>query len=250
MSLMTLVLDPSKPLVYTGNWSFSSLMIYEACAFRFALARIYKMPELPRPADNPMERGNRIHDHLERFTKSEVPSLKGIEARAIDKFAVALHHGRDLYQCDMATAEQDWIFDRDWEDTDRYDKEKYLWAKLDFSVTDKVEAHVISVDYKSGKSQYKAIEHVQQLQLYSAISALRMPWAETLTSELWYVDEGHVKSFTVNREQALKFVGRFDARAQKIYSDRLFRPNPNAHNCRWCPYSKSKGTGACPVAAA
>ena len=88
------------------------------------------------------------------------------------------------------------------------------------------------------------------MQLYAGLSALQYDWADVFTSELWYVDEGHVKAFSCTREQALMYIGRFDARAQKIYADRLFRPNPNMHNCRWCPYSKGSGTGACPVAAA
>lgn len=249
MSVMTLKVNPDEPLIYTGNWSFSSLMDYEACAFRFALARIYKMPRLPLEPDNPMERGNRIHNNLELFVKGE-GSLKGNEARALKQFVGPLEHARELYAIDMATAEEDWIFDREWELTNRYDKDKYLWAKLDLSAVDKAERHIISVDYKSGKSKYKAIEHTQQLQLYAGLSALQYEWAEVFTSELWYVDEGHVKQFSATREQALMYIGRFDARAQKIYADRLFRPNPNAHNCRFCPFSKGKGTGACPVAAA
>lgn len=237
-------------LEYAGNWSFSSLMVYEACAYRFKLAKIDRLPELPRPADNPMERGNRIHDHLERFVDGREISLELIEARAIKMFEPALVHLRELYSLNMAHTEDDWIFDRDWNDTTKDDKTKYLWAKLDFGVKNKVEAEVIVGDYKSGKSGYKTIEHTQQLQLYAAIAALKYDWVETIKCELWYVDEGHVKAFETTREAALRFVGRFDARAQRIYQDRLFKPNPNKETCRYCPYSRGKGTGACAVAAA
>lgn len=244
---MSFLTDPSKPLVYTGNWSFSSLMTYESCAYRFALARIHRLPEKPRPPDNPLERGNRIHDHLEKFVKSETDSLAGIEAKKISEFEDALVHARELYRVDMATAEQDWIFNRDWDQVDRKDPEKFLWAKLDMSVTDEAQSLVISIDYKSGKSQYKMIEHVQQLQLYTAISALKYPWADFHRAELWYVDEGWVKAAETPRDRALSFVGRFEKRANKIYEDRLFKPNPTVDTCRYCPYGPRNGTGACPV---
>ena len=43
-----------------------------------------------------------------------------------------------------------------------------------------------------------------------------------------------------------KIVGRFDARAQRIYNDRFFKSNANKVTCRYCPFSP-RGTGACPV---
>lgn len=229
---------------YEGNWSFSSLMVYESCPLRFKLARIDKLPELPRPPDNPMERGNRVHDRLEKYVKGQSNEMD-TEAKRIDDFVEALDHARDLYAMGKATAEENWLFDRDWEVTGR--DRVWLWSKLDLSVLDEKNGHIISVDYKTGKSLYKAIEHVQQLQLYAAITALKYEWAETITSELWYLDEGHVKPFTVSRDEALAFVGRFDARAQKAYDDRFFRANPNAQTCRYCPYGPKNGTGACPV---
>lgn len=232
--------------IYEGNWSFSSLMVYETCPLRFKLARIDKLKELPRPDDNPMERGNRIHNRLELYVKGESNEMD-TEARCIDAFVPAIDHARHLYSCKMATAEENWLFDRDWEETPRDAGRIWLWSKLDLSVMDEKNGHIISVDYKSGKSLYKAVEHVQQLQLYAAISALKYEWAETITSELWYLDEGGVKTFTVTRDEALAFVGRFDQRAQRAYDDRFFRANPNAQTCRYCPYGPKAGTGACPV---
>lgn len=231
--------------LYTGNWSFSSLMVYETCPLRFKLARIDKLPELPRTPDNPMERGNRVHNRLEKFVKGE--GDMDTEAKCIDAFVPALDHARVLYQKNKATAEQDWLFDADWETTTRDAGRIWLWSKLDLNVNDQANEHVISVDYKTGKSQYKIIEHVQQLQLYTAVSALRYEWAQVLTAELWYLDEGHVKTFTVDRDAALALVGRFDARAQRIYDDRFFQAKPSAQACIYCPYGPRKGTGACPV---
>jgi CRISPR/Cas system-associated exonuclease Cas4 (RecB family) len=226
------------------NWSYSKLDTYETCAFQFKLRYIDRMPEPPRPPDNPLERGNRIHDNLEGFVKGTA-SIKDNEARAIGEFKAPLERLQDLYAAGMATAEQNWFIDQDWGNCAR-DK-VWLWSKLDFSVLDEHNGHAIVGDYKSGKSQYKAINHVQQLQLYAAVTAIRYEWAERITAELWYVDEGHIKPFEVNREEALRFIGRFDERVQRLYKDRFFRPNPNKITCAYCPFGPKRGTGICPV---
>lgn len=248
-------------LMQNINWSFSKLNTYEACALRFKLQYIEKIPEPPRAPDNPMERGNRIHNNLERFVKGlEGGDLADNEAKRLPVFYPALHHLKTLYDAGQAHAEDNWWFNDAWEVQPAcgkcegctrgrmcYEADIWLWAKLDFIVVDEDNAHAIAGDYKSGKSMYKAIEHVQQLQLYAAVTAIKYPELEKLTAELWYVDEGHVKSATYTREEAMKFVGRFDQRAQRIYNDRFFRPNPNKITCAYCPYGPKRGNGHCPV---
>ena len=227
------------------NWSFSKLSMYESCAYRFRLKHIDRCPEPPLPPDNPMERGNRIHNNLEWYVK-DMPGgdLGNNEAKKLDAFKPALAHLKALYGAEMATAEQNWFFNQDWDECAK--QSVWLWSKLDFSVQDQSQSHVIVGDYKSGRSGYKTAEHIQQLQLYSAVSALKFEWADSITAELWYVDEGWVRQSTYTREQALKYVGRFQSRADRIYADRLFRPNPNKITCKYCPFSP-RGTGACAV---
>lgn len=245
------------------NWSFSSLMMYESCPYRFKLAKIDKLPRKPLPPDNPMERGNRIHGGLERYVKGETAVLV-TEARGMDKLQHVADRLRELYACDMATVEQDWLFNRDWDEAPKRmrcsvhddittdgcaecETKVWLWAKLDTCGIDIENKLVVPGDWKSGKSQYKAVEHVQQLQLYSAVAALKYPWAETIIPELYYVDEGHIRSSEYTREQALSFVGRFDVRAQRIFDDKFYRPNPNVNTCRYCDFGPRNGTGACAV---
>lgn len=225
------------------NWSFSSLMLYEQCPFRFKLAKIDRLPEPPKDENSPLERGNRIHKHLEEHVKHG-KELTGIEAREIEVFAPILEHAQGLYQAGCVSVEEDWLFDIDWGVCDR--SNVWLWSKLDMNVQHQERGISVPIDYKSGKSNYKAIEHLQQMQLYAAETALRQLWAETIIVELWYVDEGHIKSVTYTREQALRYVSAFQKRADRIYADKHFRPNPNKITCKWCPYSP-RGTGACPV---
>ncbi|MBT9153361.1 MAG: hypothetical protein DDT39_00018 [Firmicutes bacterium] len=233
-----------KPIEFKGSWSFSALMTYEQCALRFKLKRIDKLPEPPLPPDNPLERGSRVHDNFDNFVKGKTNVLSS-EPKAVNTFEKLLAHNRELYAANLATAEEAWYFDGDWNETNTWEGAKMM-AKLDFAALDKSNNYVVVVDYKTGKPDYKVVEHIQQLQFYAALTALKYEWANQIVAELWYVDAGAVRSVEWTREQALAFVGRFDARAQRIYNDRFFRANPSKITCRYCPYSP-RGTGACPV---
>lgn len=223
-----------------NNWAISTLLKYEACPYQVKLSKIDKLPEPPRdPKNDPLARGSEIHTALEHVVLHGDAVPKVAEA-----FTKQLLHARTLYLEGMATAEQNWWFDKDWGVCER--PKVWLWAKLDLNVTDEARRVVVSVDYKTGRSGYKAIDHVQQMQLYGAAGALKYPWAETIYAELWYIDEGWVKGMEFTREHALRYVGMFQSRADRMMNDQNFRPNPSKYTCRYCPYSP-RGTGACPV---
>lgn len=229
------------------NWSFSTLMMYEQCAFRIKLKKIEKLPEKPRdPKTDPLERGNREHGRYELFIKGDNNALIGAEAKQLAKFEPLLKQAQTLFSNDQATAEQDWLFNSDWDLCDR--STVWLWAKLDLNVQDEEHRVVIPVDFKTGKSAYKVVEHVQQLQLYAGLAALKFEWADTIVPELWYVDEGWIRPAVYTREQALVYIGLFQRRADRLMSEKFWRPNPNRITCRWCPYGVQNGTAACPVA--
>lgn len=226
------------------NWSFSKLMMFEQCALRFKFKYVDRVPEPPPKPDNPMERGNREHKRLEDYTLSRTSTLTGCEGKATDEFKGVLDEIRSLISVGQGTAEQDWFFDSDWKPTTR--ENVWLWLKLDAFVHDDTSA--VAVDYKTGKSVYKAVEHAQQLQLYAACLALKYPDIHHITTELWYLDEGHVKTNRFSSEEAVRLVNRFDQRADAMYSARYFRANSSKQTCRWCPYG-ANGNGHCPSAA-
>lgn len=214
--------------------------MYERCPMQLKLKAIDRLPELPRdPNNDPLARGDRIHKALEISVIEGAPPPK--EAK---EFADLLAHAHELYRAGRATVEQDWLSGDDWTTVER--KDVWLWTKLDLNVVHEEAGHSIVVDYKTGKSQYKALEHIQQCQLYVAVAALRQPEVTKLTAELWYIDEKWVRTMEYTREQALKFIGLFDKRARPMFEEKLWRPRPNVVTCKWCPYSP-RGTGACPV---
>lgn len=227
------------------NWSFSKLMVFESCPLRFKFKYIDRVPELPPKPDNPMERGNREHKLLEDFVTGRRDNIRGCEGRATEDFLPLLQTGRELVAAEQGTAEQNWFFDTDWTPTTR--DNVWLWLKLDLFVHDNDTA--VIVDYKTGKSVYKAVEHAQQLQLYAPCVALKFPEIRTIHTELWYLDEGHVKHNSFSHEEALGLIRRYDDRVQTLYNTRLFRANPSKMNCRYCPFGPNVGTGHCPSAA-
>lgn len=235
----------------TGNglrhWAISTLLMYEACPMRVKLSKIERLPEPPRdPATDPLERGNREHGRLEQFVKGDIRALDHCEAKQIEKFKPALEHAQQLYAAGIATAEQDWFFDENWQPCEK--QNRWLWVKLDINVLDEENRTAIPGDYKTGKSAYKVVDHIQQMNLYSIAAVLKFDWVDFVLPELWYLDEGWIRSSAqpMNRDQALARIASFQARADRMMSDKHFRPNPNKVTCKWCPYSP-RGTGACPV---
>lgn len=227
-----------------NNWSFSKLLSYEGCPMRVKLKYIDRIPEPERdPNNDPLLRGSNIHDNLERFIKGE-GTLDGNQAKALDNFVPMLEHLQELYAIGKAHAEDDWLYDDEWQPCSK--QGYWLWVKLDYFVKDEELKLLVVGDWKSGKSGYKTIEHIQQTQLYAATAALRYPWADEIVTEIPYVDEGKLMQHTYSRDQALSFISRFENRAQRMLNDTMFRPNPNKVTCKWCPYSP-RGNGACPV---
>jgi CRISPR/Cas system-associated exonuclease Cas4 (RecB family) len=225
------------------NWSFSKLLSYEQCAFRVKLRYIEKIPEPPRdPNNDPLARGDRIHKNLEAVIKGT--EALGTEARKIDEFKPMLERLNALYECGMATSEDDWTYNADWDECGK--KDYWLWAKVDYNVHDDSEGLIITGDWKSGKSYYKMAEHLTQTQLYAGISALRFPDADRFITEIPYVDEGHILSREYTRAEALQFIKKFNYRAERMLADKWFKPNANKHTCKFCPYSP-RGNGHCPV---
>lgn len=227
------------------HWSFSMLMKYEACPMKVRLQYLDHSPQPPVPDDSPLARGNREHKRLELFVGGDDHALDDCEAKHTLEFKELLLHARELRERGQATTEQDWFFGPDWIPCEK-GADKSQWAKVDLSVFSEEQHRVVSVDYKTGRSGYKTVEHIQQNQLYAADTACKYEWADRIDTELWYLDEGFIRRASYSREEALKFVGRFQARVDRMFNDKFFRPNPNRMTCKYCPFSP-RGTGACPV---
>lgn len=94
--------------------------------------------------------------------------------------------------------------------------------------------------HNTGKRFGNEIKHAEQLQLYALCCLLRYPECEQVTCELWYIDQNELASFTMKRKQLDRYLRLFDERGRKITEETEFKPNPNIHSCKYCPYSPEK----------
>ena len=190
-----------------------------------------------------MTRGSRIHDECERYIKGESDDLPA-EMQA--HFREHLDIARELYSQKRAEGEQLWAFTEDWQPLPK-GAFGYWHIKVDlcFHLNP---AHVVIVDYKTGKlSPWNRIKHTQQGQLYLIASFRRFEEAEKGTSEFWYPDMkgGHVEPMELSRRAATVVARRWIERAKRMTEATVFPPNPSNQICRFCPYSKANGSGVC-----
>lgn len=236
------------------SWSFSSLQVYEECAYRSKLARVDKIPEPVRetpPAgmtEWPHERGTRVHDNAEMYVRGEV-----IEpCSELKHFIPELNHLKTLYEANMVEMEEMWCYNIDWECVDEERIEDiWLRVKLDAAVFTGDNRAVV-VDYKTGKKAGNEVKHAEQGQLYAVGTFMRFPEIEQVDVEFWYIDHDMLTQQTYTRTAGLMFWKRFNERGLRMTSDNEFDANPNKWSCRFCPYNKPEnankwvtGNGAC-----
>lgn len=224
------------------SWSFSRLLDFEACPYLAKLKIIDKIPEperelRPGQTEHANDRGSRIHDECEQFVRG-----KGEMPKEMKHFEAELRSLRERFKTGVVSLEEEWGFDKNWQPTDW----KVAWLRLKLDVCAQLtKEHVAVIDYKTGKRFGNEIKHGEQLQLYALSVFLRMPMVEHVTAELWYPDVNDLASLDIVRPMGLRFLKPFDKRGRKMTEATEFKPNPNAHSCRYCPYHPARGSGHC-----
>lgn len=222
---------------FTQPWGFSKLDVFRSCPRKFKYQFIDKLPQGSSPA---MERGARIHDELEGYLRGWQPQPPAeVMTTGWGEEFEKLKAEKSLV-CEQALGlTKNWSKLPDW-----FGKATWLRAKMDAQYIKSSVAVVI--DFKTGKFRVPSEE---QVLLYSVVGQAILPGINEAQAEFWYVDQKHdtkesrhVKFYT-NKElmEARKY---FEGEAEKMYNERRWGAKPSSNNCRWCPYSKSKG-GPC-----
>lgn len=208
------------------NWSYSKLSKYETCPAAFNYKYNLKLAD---PAGPAAERGTKLHETVEAYTKGVIPDLPP-----------TIHHREFIngLKAKGGKAEQAVYFNDSWQVVP---KEGYWCVMVMDMIVD--EGSVASVwDYKSGKF-YDS--HYDQLMLYSLGAMVKLPEAEVVHAGAIYIDQPKLtpisRSFVRGQMDVLK--AHYEARVERMAGDTKFNPNPNM-KCKWCPYSKKKG-GPC-----
>ncbi len=217
------------------SWSYSKLLDFEQCKYRYKLKHVDRVPEEKHPA---ADRGTAVHQMAEDFVTGKLRSLPSELLKFDDDFLALRQRMKEGH----VSLEGEWGFDKDWLPT-AY-RTAWLRMKADAVCFNANKTEAIVIDYKTGQKFGNEIKHGEQVQLYALATAIREPTVQKLTVELWYLDKDELTTVYYPRDHAVSFIKGFHKRAMKIETAKSFEPNPNIHTCKYCPYSAAKG-GQC-----
>lgn len=197
------------------SWSYSRLLDFEECAYRFKLKHIDRKPIEMHPA---AERGTAIHLQYEHYLheKADCPSTH---------FKPQL----DEIKAKNWSTETEWAFNENWEPCQWRDKTCWLRVKPDLQYTENNTLTII--DYKTGKEN--RIKHTGQGQLYAIAGWILTPDIQRANIEFWYHDHDKKFALTLTSTQLAQLKQRWHARALRL-DTRRFPPRPSAWNCKYC----------------
>lgn len=218
------------------SWSFSTHNRLRECPARVKYAKIDKLPDPSGPA---AERGNRVHDVLERYAIARREGEEGFfppEFRAWKPGLDAL-----LDSADDVKTEQKIGFDlkRELFTSTSWDEGPGR-AKLDLTTLHGERIQI--VDYKTGR-EYPY--HAAQLRLYATLAFTLYDWCDSVKVENWYLDEpGSVKKDVFTRKADLAALLQEWRLAMVEDLSRTKFPAQRNPYCKYCPFSSRKG-GPC-----
>lgn len=211
------------------QWSLSRLQAFELCPYRVKLQYIDKKPGIKSKS---ADRGSSIHKEAEDFITGKAEFSKHLK-----NFYPEFEALRIEYEAGRATCEEEWGFDQEWNVAPW--ETAWLRMKCD-CVVRKSETELLIVDFKTGQRHGNEIKHQQQLQLYAVAGLVKYPEVENVECELWYLDKNILTSFPLCRDELDKYLQIFTEMGIRICSETEFKPNPNLHSCRFCPYNPDK----------
>ena len=220
------------------SWSFSSLKDFEACPLRLKYKKVDRIPTPPLPPDNPMERGSRIHKEIEDYL------IKGTEIHTPIKYdGLWIENAREAVLAGTGYSELKYAINCDWELVEWNDPTVWMRAVLDVVIEEPFQITV--VDWKTGKSAFKEVPHIQQAQLYACLAFIAYPTTEKVRTIFCYIDENKDVSRVYNRAQAKVIQVAYHNRGLKMTEATEFPPKPNKMNCKYCDYGALVGIGHC-----
>jgi len=224
--------------------SFSKLSYYKNCPYAYKLKYLDKTQTLPRPAscigktgEAANDRGSRVHEAADDYINSRRDDLVPELIKYRDQFKTIREIATN--QPDLVHTEQKWTFNPDWKVTDAaIDKDYELLAIIDiFIFDDDTKAKARVIDIKTGKKFNNEVKHATQTQLYQLTAFKRYPTLESVTTELWYVDQKHGPTTnTFSRAQGERFTSSWQRRIDEMKNDTEFKARPHERSCAFCDW--------------
>jgi RecB family exonuclease len=219
------------------QWSYSRLSGYEQCPLKMKFKVIDKLPD---PAGPAAERGVYWHKVAENFVRGVISELP--DAAPGDP---PMHSYKPLFAAigeNKPLLEHQVGFTREWTETGFFAKDTWGRAVYDVIWYDEPTRTVKIIDWKTGKPN---VDHMSQLELYSATGLLLFPEAEQAHSQDQYLDVGPHSTLDhkLKRDRLPVILESWKKRVERMEADKQFAPRPGNH-CKWCTFAKKKG-GQC-----
>jgi len=196
----------------SGRWSFSALMTFEQCPYKYFVEQRLGHRGLSGPA---AKRGSKIHDECEHYITMQTNDLP-TDAK-IQAWMPELQELRGMYaDGQQVICEDEWAFDKDWNKVPWGAENAWLRGKLDVFVLEGTSAHII--DWKTGRKFGNEMKHQQQGILYAIMAFMIYPELEFVRVEFLYLDQPYRTNLeqTYTRQQALAFLPNFERRVAKM----------------------------------
>lgn len=220
------------------QWSYSRWDVYEKCP-RQAMYKFVEKRKDPNvgPA---MVRGREIDEKATKYLRGEIKTLPTELKLLRDEFKTLRKK--------KATAQLEWAFTRSWDPCGWFAHDCWARVKTDYWIAGKeVAAKPFNtwensqvIDLKTGRLK----EYEEQMELYGLAGLLMAP--APVDVGLYFSDHGKVvvpQHGTYHQSEVRALKKTWEKRTKKMLSDTVFKPTPGAE-CRFCPFSKSKG-GPC-----
>jgi len=217
-----------KPIKFTQPWGFSKLDVFRTCKAKFKYQFIDKLPQQSSAA---LERGGEIHEAIENYLNGWAMELPPeLEAW---KDALDLIKKEDFKGEQAIGIARDWRVLPDW-----FHRDTWLRVKMDTYYRRGPKLHV--VDYKSGKYR---VPSTDQVELYAIAGASVYPDIEEVEAEYWFIDTGDFYKKLYKKAELIDLRRKYEKESDAMYVEAQWPYEPSKE-CRWCPYSKTKG-GPC-----
>jgi len=250
---------PTPRLVQIQAWSYSRFQTYEQCPQKSKYQVIDKLKE---PDGAAGMKGTRVHALAAVWVSRQLPPLDKdntafypelealVKAKKIpvelETFEVEFGL---LRRNKTAQVEQQWTFNRDWEDMGEqgwFSSQAWLRIKVDEHHLEvkkngalrRTTVHI--VDYKTGR-EYE--DHALQRSLYALGAFLKYPDAERVTAAHWYLDAGVERKQEWARAVLPALQAEWVKRTTAMLNDTTYAPRPS-DKCRYCWFRKANN-GPC-----
>lgn len=212
-------------------WSYSRWSTFEQCPYKAKLLYIDGHNE---PSNSAMERGSKIHKHIENYLTYGVDTLH--------KDVVECRDELEELKTKRPICEGDWAFRADWSSCGWFDKD--VWCRV------KTDAHYIAgdtlhiYDHKTGQ---KRPAHKDQISIYALGGFMQFPEVQKVVVHYFYVDSGDIaKEEFIRKDDLEKIKFEWNTNGTTMCNTTTFAKKPSKL-CGWCVFNKNK-RGLCDYA--